>query len=111
MKKEIIYRTQTTVMGMLRDGSTNEVRVLLKGEIARCTDRRLLGVIPLPDRYKWKVTVGEQVKIGRGCAIQSLNENSLTFNSRKCLTKERLYMEGWLRNKCKEYKKKYGKRW
>lgn len=109
MKKEIIYRTQISVNGILSKGSPAERRVLLKGEIARCTGRRLLGIIPLPDSYKWKVTAVELAKSG-GDGIESpLVENSLTFNSRKCLAKERLYMEGWLRNKCKEYRRRYGK--
>ena len=110
MNKEIIYRTQITVKDILAKDPSAERRVLLKGEIARCTNRRLLGIIPLPDSYKWETMAVETVKAKSGDMERALHENTLTFESRKRLAEERLALETWLRGKCKEYRRKYGKR-
>lgn len=108
MKKEIIYRTQIGVNGVLAQESFGARKVTLKGVIARCTERKLLGIIPLPDCYKWEVQTVETVKTKAGDTDRTLREDRLTFESRKRLAEERQNLEAWLRNKCKDYRKKYG---
>lgn len=104
MKKEIIYRTQIDVNGVLTKESFGARSVTLKGVIARCTERRLLGIIPLPDCYKWEVQTVETVKTKAEDKDRTLREEWLTFESRKRLAEERQDLEAWLRNKCKEYR-------
>ena len=104
MKKEIIYRTQISVNNINTPLASK--RVLLRGIITRCTSRKLLNIIPLPDGYKWEIEVRESIRKGRGYAQRPLNEDCLTFESRKRLAEERQNLEAWLRNKCKEYRMK-----
>lgn len=111
MKKEIIYRTQISVKGVLSKESYGARRVTLKGVIARCTERKLLGIIPLPDCYKWEVQTMETIKTKAGDKDKTLREDWLTFESKKRIAEERQSLESWLRNKCKEYKKRYGTGW
>ena len=115
MKKEIIYRTQISVNGILTKGSFSERRVLLIGVVVRCTKRKLLGFIPLPNCYKYEampyeIVSGANMRDHEGYIIgdyqKPLNEKFITFESRKRLAEERLNLEAWLRNKCKEYKMK-----
>lgn len=116
MKKEIIYRTQISVKGILTKDSFAERRVSLIGVIKRCTERKLLGCIPLPDCYKHEVTAYEFVETGKimtllGGTWFEIDEDKLTFESKKRLAEERQNLEAWLRGKCNEYKKKYGTGW
>lgn len=108
MKKKIIYRTQISVNGVLTKESFGARRVVLNGMIARCTERKLFGVIPLPNCYKWETQTLEKMETKDGEIDRTLREEWLTFESKKRLAEERLSLETWLRNKCKEYRKKYG---
>lgn len=108
MKKEIVYRTKLSVKNILGLRSKQPKTVWLEGMVERVAGRRLLRVIPLPDRYVWTVEAVEETD---GASAVRLDEKGLTFESKKRLGEERLNMEEWLRGKCKEYKKmKYGKR-
>lgn len=104
MKKEIIYRTQIGVNGVLSKESFGARRVTLRGVIARCTERKLLGFISLPDCYKWEIQTLETVKTKAGDKDRTLREEWLTFESKKRLAEERQNLEAWMRNKCKEYR-------
>lgn len=115
MKKEIVCTTQISVKGILTKDTHEERRVTLKGVIARCTERKLLGFMPLKPTYKYEITAMETV---RPTVMTKIGEferplcdtKNLTFESRKRLAEERQNLEAWLRNKCNEYKKKYGTR-
>ena len=62
MEKRIIYRTEVTVSNMMLEAE-REIRicgeevkmVYLTGCILRSSQRKLLGIIPLPDKYTYKV--------------------------------------------------------
>ena len=111
MKREIIYTTKQSVRNILKakEGAQPST-IWLFGAVERQTKRRLLGFIPLPDRYVWSIVTVEEIETKKGTKSRLPKEDSLTFDSRKRLQDERLHMEEWLRGKCKEYRKKYGNR-
>lgn len=112
MKREVIYSTKLSVRNILKaQENARPTTVWLLGSVERQTDRKLLGFIPLPDRYVWSILTVEEIEAKNGTKSRILKDDELTFESKKRLGEERLNMEEWLRGKCKEYKKmKYGKR-
>lgn len=108
MNKLTVYRTQITVDNIYSREQHIKVRAMLKAKIEMCTERKLLGIIPLPDCYRYTVSAQETIHSKAGDIEIPLGEQRLTHESRKRLAEERMHLEAWLNNKCKEYKKKYG---
>lgn len=48
--REIVYRTQTNIDGLRFKGEPKETYIILKGTVARITQRKLFGFIHLPDK-------------------------------------------------------------
>lgn len=46
MKREIVYRIQTNIDGLRFKGEPIETYIILKGTVARVTQRKLFGFIP-----------------------------------------------------------------
>lgn len=65
--REIVYRTQTNIDGLRFKGEPKETYIVLKGTVARVTQRKLFGFIPLPDKWMWDkhVRYKEQDCIGK----------------------------------------------
>lgn len=114
MKKELVYR----VLQEVKDVSLNPEwhssvytisLAVLEGHVTRHTQRKLLGVIPLADKYVWRVDTLVSLTGVKCDGWHKGNEEHLSFESRKRIAEERLKMEFFLRKKCHEYKKKFGK--
>lgn len=114
MKKELVYR----VLQEVKDVSLNPEwhssvytisLAVLEGHVTRHTQRKLLGVIPLADKYVWRVDTWVSLTGTKCDGWHKGNEEHLSFESRKRIAEERLKMEFFLRKKCHEYKKKSGK--
>lgn len=114
MKKELVYR----VLQEVKDVSLNPEwhssvytisLAVLEGHVTRHTQRKLLGVIPLADKYVWRVDTLVSLTGVKCDGWHKGNEEHLSFESRKRIAEERLKMEFFLRKKCHEYKKKSGK--
>lgn len=114
MKKELVYR----VLQEVKDVSLNPEwhssvytisLAVLEGYVTRHTQRKLLGVIPLADKYVWRVDTLVSLTGVKCDGWHKGNEEHLSFESRKRIAEERLKMEFFLRKKCHEYKKKFGK--
>lgn len=103
--REIVYRTQTNIDGLRFKGEPKETYIVLKGTVARVTQRKLFGFIPLPDKWMWEIGMFD---IRSKTVSEKECKNIFSFDTFKRLSEERLYMERMLRNKCKDYKKKYG---
>nr|DAH78234.1 MAG TPA: NFACT protein [Caudoviricetes sp.] len=101
MKRETVYRTQKNVIGLHAD--RYEAReILLKGSITRYTERCLFCIIPLKNKYKWKI----EIIPGTNKQGRTLDVKKLTFESQKRVAHEKRELEAFLANKCKEYKNK-----
>ena len=107
MKREIIYTTKQSVRNTLHaTQGAQPSTVWLLGAVERHTERKLLGFIPLPNRYVWSIVMVEEIETKKGTKSRLPKEDSLTFDSRKRLSEARLAMEKLLRHKCKEYKER-----
>ena len=111
MKKRIIYGTKVSVDNMILEAEkemkiyAEEVaEVFLMGYIYLCSQRKLFGLIPLPDKYVYNVC--PYLFVRNKCTYEVyLKELSfLSFESKKRLMEETQNLESWLRNKCKQYK-------
>lgn len=114
MKKELVYR----VLQEVKDVSLNPEwhssvytlsLAVLVGYVTRHTQRKLLGVIPLADKYVWRVDTLVSLTGTKCDGWHKGSEENLSIESRKRIAEERLKMEFFLRKKCHEYKKKFGK--
>lgn len=111
MEKRIIYRTEVSVSNMMLEAE-REIRicgeevnmVYLTGCISRSSQRKLLGIIPLPDKYTYKVCPHIYVRNKYTDKVSKAKPNVLSFESKKRLMEEKQNLESWLRNKCKQYK-------
>lgn len=102
MKREIIYIAQKSITQLHEEGNYEEKEVLLKSTITKYTKRRLFGIIPLRDKYEFKIEVIPVTnKHGR-----TLNVKKLTFESQKRVVQQKRELEAFITNKCKEYKNK-----
>lgn len=114
MKKEcVVYHECNYVTDLLDEGMT-KVTACLIGKVVRVSDRRLLGIFRLKDKYVYSIEVGNikrMVETIKGTIEEPLTEVRLTFGSKKRIGVERYGLERKLINKCNEYKKKYGKGW
>lgn len=104
MKRETVYRTQTNIDGLRFKGESKETYIILKGTVARVTQRKLFGFIPLPDKWVWNISMFD---IRSKTVSEKECKNIFSFDTFKRLSEERLDMERMLRNKCKDYKKIY----
>lgn len=104
MKRETVYRTQTNIDGLRFKGESKETYIILKGTVARVTQRKLFGFIPLPDKWVWEISMFD---IRSKTVSEKECKNIFSFDTFKRLSEERLDMERMLRNKCKDYKKIY----
>lgn len=89
-----------------------KVTACLVGKIVRVSNRRLLGIIRLKDKYVYSIkmcNLKRTVETIKGPIEEPITETRLTFDSKKCLEIERLRLKEKLINKCNEYKKEYGK--
>ena len=107
MKKEVIFEKHKKVAALMRVDRLFAIRAVIKGRIIRCTERKLLGVIPLPDRYKSETEVVEIYETKNGEEERNLDEEMLTYPSRRDLIEERLEYASWLRERCRWYEKNY----
>ena len=48
MKRETVYITQTNIDGLRFKGESKETYIILKGTVARVTQRKLFGLFPFP---------------------------------------------------------------
>lgn len=104
MKREIVFRTQTNIYGLRLKGEPKETYIILKGTVARVTQRKLFGFIPLPNKWVWEISmfdIRSKTVSGKEC------KNIFSFDTFKRLSEERLDMERTLRSNCKYYKKIY----
>lgn len=108
MKQTIVYKTEKDIDNIYSVNSKGKRHALLRGIVKHQTNRRLLGLIPIPDRYVWSISVSDIVKTRNGAFAKDMNEEMLTFESRKILMSEKQDLKVLLANKCKDYKKKYG---
>ena len=111
MEKRIIYRTEVTVSNMMLEAGkkmeicSEEVKeVFLTGYISHYSQRKLFGLIPLPDKYVYNVYPYLFVSNKYTNEIYVKAPSSLSFESKKRLMEEKQNLESWLRNKCKQYK-------
>lgn len=111
MEKRIIYSTEVTVSNMMLEAEKEmkicgvEVKkVFLMGNILRSSQRKLFGIIPLPDKYTYKVCPHIHVRNKYTSRVSTAEPNVLSFESKKRLMEETRNLESWLRNKCKQYK-------
>lgn len=108
MKKEIVYKTVASVSNVRLEEDKREWNVMVSGYVIRNSGRKLLWLIPLPDKYSRKVSVTRF-----DGKITVTDERSLlryTFDSRKRVMTKRNEIENTLKEKCKEYRRQYGKR-
>lgn len=115
MEKRIIYSTEVSVSNMMLEAEKEmmicgeEVKmVYLTGYILRCSQRKLLGIIPLPNKYTYKVFPHIFVRNKYTDTVSTAKPNVLSFESKKRLMEEKQNIESFLRKKCNDYKK-YGK--
>ena len=104
MKREIVYRTQINIDELRFKGDVKETYIILKGTVARVSQRVLFGFIPLPDKWVWNMSMFD---IRSKTVSEKECKNIFSFDTFKRLSEERLDMERMLRNKCKDYKKIY----
>lgn len=111
MKKRIIYSTEVSVSNMMLEAEREikicgeEVKmVYLTGSILRSSQRKLLGIIPLPNKYTYKVFPHIYVRNKYTDTVSTAKPNVLSFESKERLMEETQNLESWLRNKCKQYK-------
>lgn len=116
MEKRIIYSTEVTVSNMMLEAEkgmkicSEEVKeVSIMGYISHHSRRKLFGLIPLPDKYVYEAYPRLFVRDKYTHNVYMKALSSLSFESRKRLMEEQQNLEAWLRNKCNEYKKEYGK--
>ena len=116
MEKRIIYSTEVTVSNMMLEAEkgmeicSEEVKeVFLTGYISHYSRRKLFGLIPLPDKYVYEAYPRLFVRNKYTHNVYMKALSSLSFESKKRLMEEQQNLEAWLRNKCNEYKKEYGK--
>ena len=115
MEKRIIYSTEVSVDNMILEAE-NEMKiyyeevaeVFLMGYIYLCSQRKLFGIIPLPDKYTYKVYPHIHVRNKYTSKVSTAEPNVLSFESKKRLMEEKQNIESFLRKKCNDYKK-YGK--
>lgn len=115
MEKRIIYSTEVSVSNMMLEAEKEmkicgeEVKmVYLTGHILRSSQRKLFGIIPLPDKYTYKVCPHIHVRNKYTSRVSTAEPNVLSFESKKRLMEEKQNIESFLRKKCNDYKK-YGK--
>lgn len=115
MEKRIIYSTEVSVSNMMLEVEKEmkicgeEVKkVFLIGHILRSSQRKLFGIIPLPDKYTYKVYPHIHVRNKYNSKVSTAEPNVLSFESKKRLMEEKQNIESFLRKKCNDYKK-YGK--
>ena len=101
MKREIVYRIQTNIDGLRFKGEPIETYIILKGTVARVTQRKLFGFIPLPDKWMWEISMFD---IKSKTVSEKECKNIFSFNTFKQLSETRLDMERMLRSKCKYYR-------
>lgn len=99
MKRETVYRTQQSVIGLHADSEYEAREILLKSSITRYTERCLFGIIPLKNKYEWKI----EIIPGTNKQGRTLDLKKLTFESQKRVAQEKRELESYLINKCKEY--------
>lgn len=111
MEKRIIYRTEVSVSNMMLESEkgmeicSEEVKeVFLAGYISHYSRRKLFGIIPLPDKYVYKVYPHLIVRNKYTNNVYVKSPSFLSFESKKRLMEETQNLESWLRNKCKQYK-------
>lgn len=111
MDKRVIYITKKPVYGMLLDEWEKVQRccndleeVFLYGIIEHHSQRKMLGIIPLPDKYTYKVFPHIHVRNKYTSRVSTAEPNVLSFESKKRLMEEKQNLESRLRNKCKQYK-------
>lgn len=109
MEKRIIYFTEVSVSNMMLEAEKSmkncgeEIdEVCLMGCILRRSQRKLLGIIPLPNKYTYKVS--PHIYVRNKYTVRSAKPNELSFESKKRLMEETQNLKSWLRNKCKQYK-------
>lgn len=113
MDKGVVYIIKMPVYGMLLDEwkkiqrVCNDLeKVLLYGIIEHHTQRKLLGIIPLPDKYVCKVYPQILVRNCYNDRIYEAELSALSFGSQRLLMCDVLNLESRLRNKCEELKEK-----
>ena len=111
MEKRIIYFTEVSVSNMMLEAEKSmkicgeEIdEVYLMGLILRRSQRKLFGIIPLPNKYTYKVNPHIHVRNKYTDDLHTAKPNVLSFESKKRLMEETRNLESWLRNKCKQYK-------
>ena len=111
MEKRIIYRTEVSVSNMMLEAekgmeicSEEVTEVFLAGYISHYSQRKLFGLIPLPDKYVYKVYPYLIVRNKYTNNVYVKSPSFLSFESMKRLVEETRNLESWLRNKCKQYK-------
>lgn len=111
MKKRIIYGTKVSVDNMILEAEKEmkiydeEVaEVFLMGYIYLCSQRKLFGIIPLPNKHDCKVFTHIFVRNKYTGSVHATVPSLLIFESKKRLMEETQNLESWLRNKCKQYK-------
>lgn len=111
MEKRIIYFTEVSVSNMMLEAEKSmkicgeEIdEVYLMGLILRRSQRKLFGIIPLPNKYTYKVFPHIYVRNKYTNKVSSVRPNVLSIESKKRLMEEQQNLKSWLRNKCKQYK-------
>lgn len=111
MVKRIVYRTKISVYDMILDEckknkcSWNKLEeVWLYGIIEYHSQRKLLGIIPLPNKYVYKVYPRILVRNTYNDMIYDETPRILSFCSKRQLMWDTLTLESRLRNKCEEFR-------
>lgn len=109
MEKRIIYSDKCTIKNLMLEAEKSmkicgeEIdEVYLMGYILRRSQRKLLGIIPLPNKYTYKVF--PHIYVRNKYTVRTAKPNELSFESKKRLMEETQNLESRLRNKCKQYK-------
>lgn len=112
MKKECVVYCESDYITNLLDEGMVKVTACLVGKIVRVSNRRLLRIIRLKDKYVYNIkmcNLKRTVETIKGPIEEPLTEARLTFESKKRIGVERYGLERRLINKCNEYKKRNGK--
>lgn len=107
MKKESIVHQEYNNITELSHGGSVKITVYLIGKIVRVSNRRLLGIIKLKDKYIYRIRIGNlkrTVETIDGTTEERLKEVRLNFVTKKRIEIERLKLERKLIDLCKQYK-------
>lgn len=100
---DIVYRTEAHVSKVRVKYEKKELNVIVTGWVERYSGRRL-WIIPLRDRYKWRIKTMLVTALGQARA--DVPWADYTFDSQKRIAAKMGEMKETLKKKCREYGKR-----